>query len=455
MTIRGWVPPRTNGDDDEASPISQSCQMITFDLQSPEEPAHSYDSDCSQSSSSSTSGCFEVTPELPKPRKGDPKWVARPRNSFFIFRCEFIRDHSRGGRLAATAEPGAAEKTLSKRAGEAWGRLGEEQKNHYDQLALEEKKRHAEKHPDYRYRPVRGDKSRKGRTFDARTRHKSSGGVTKSRSSRRSRRRVRSDSPSPEGDSIFRSPLLQSPCPADSLLSSRRRSISVPPPSLLYAPFTPSQGPPFVPGIRRAISYQEPGISTEGHSPLSSFSSDQLMYPGGSSTPTDYAMSPMSGYISPVQLVGTSAYVSPLSAVSSSLANWNGEFDYPVAQETLPMGLSASMWSPEQFTGDPSSNGPSQLQSPAMPSQTVYPNTTLYTPNGIAMAHEFPHFIPPADCIRATPLANYTLDETARANALHAFDTGLAEHTEGDYLPFGISAAEEQRLFDGLVSFNN
>ncbi|ESK83693.1 hypothetical protein Moror_2135 [Moniliophthora roreri MCA 2997] len=125
MTIRGWTPLQSDGDDDQGvSSDTQSCQMITFNARNPEQSVHSYKSACSpESSSSSVSGVFEATPESPRPRKGDPGWVARPRNAFFIFRCNFIQDHSRGGRKATVASPSTAEKTLSKRAGEAWRSL--------------------------------------------------------------------------------------------------------------------------------------------------------------------------------------------------------------------------------------------------------------------------------------------------------------------------------------------
>src|SRR6266550_2637147 len=50
---------------------------------------------------------------------GDSLWVARPRNAFIIFRCQYVRRHSRMGRRArGTGAP--AEKSLSKRAAEAW-----------------------------------------------------------------------------------------------------------------------------------------------------------------------------------------------------------------------------------------------------------------------------------------------------------------------------------------------
>ncbi|KAJ3817446.1 high mobility group box domain-containing protein, partial [Lentinula raphanica] len=72
----------------------------------------------------------------------DPNWVARPRNAFIIFRS--------GGKRGLLS---TLDKTMSKRAGDAWKLLSRAQKAHYKQLADQEKKEHALAHPGYRYRP--------------------------------------------------------------------------------------------------------------------------------------------------------------------------------------------------------------------------------------------------------------------------------------------------------------
>uniref|UniRef100_A0A0W0F876 HMG box domain-containing protein n=2 Tax=Moniliophthora roreri TaxID=221103 RepID=A0A0W0F876_MONRR len=429
MTIRGWTPLQSDGDDDQGvSSDTQSCQMITFNARNPEQSVHSYKSACSpESSSSSVSGVFEATPESPRPRKGDPGWVARPRNAFFIFRCNFIQDHSRGGRKATVASPSTAEKTLSKRAGEAWRSLTPEEKARYSRLADEEKIQHAQKHPGYRYRPPL-------------------------------RRTIHSRSPPPQAEGAFRSPILLSPEPKEqsSLTCSRRRSISVPPFSLLHTAFSPPQSMPG-PGIRRAASYQEPGISVEPSSSLSSFVSNQLVYPDGTSAPTEHEPSPMSGHTSPAQSVDCHGYnMSPLTAVTSSLANGNGEVDYIALHEPPATSLGTQMWSsPEPFMGEASSGGSSQLRSPATLPMVYVPITPLYPPGGVGIVHELPHFASQLYCVQDTPMTNYTLDEAARARALHVYHAGLSERANTQYLEFDMPVSEEQRLFNGLNTYDS
>ncbi|KZT74062.1 hypothetical protein DAEQUDRAFT_734921 [Daedalea quercina L-15889] len=84
-------------------------------------------------------------------RERDPSWVARPPNAFIIFRAEYSRKHAQANRNCAPT----LEKTLSKRAGEAWSALSSQEKEPYKQRAEKERLEHAEKHPHYRYKPRR------------------------------------------------------------------------------------------------------------------------------------------------------------------------------------------------------------------------------------------------------------------------------------------------------------
>lgn len=91
---------------------------------------------------------------------GDPLWVARPRNAFIIFRCEYAQRHSRMGRRARrTGAP--TEKSLSKRAAEAWHQLSHEEKHHFKALADQERVEHARLYPYYRFRPVKRPSSKR------------------------------------------------------------------------------------------------------------------------------------------------------------------------------------------------------------------------------------------------------------------------------------------------------
>lgn len=117
----------------------------------------------SPSSSSTDSESFDVNDDicdLPHVKEepvtgGDPSWVARPRNAFIIFRCEYARRHSKLGRGVKRGTGPASEKSLSKRAGEAWHQLPREEKKRFKTLADQERSEHARLHPDYRFRPAK------------------------------------------------------------------------------------------------------------------------------------------------------------------------------------------------------------------------------------------------------------------------------------------------------------
>ncbi|KAI0035022.1 high mobility group box domain-containing protein, partial [Vararia minispora EC-137] len=77
-----------------------------------------------------------------------PGYIKRPRNSFIIFRCDYVQRH-RG------TSPPTGEKymRLSKRASEAWRKLNRQERAVYVRLSELEKEEHARQHPDYVYRP--------------------------------------------------------------------------------------------------------------------------------------------------------------------------------------------------------------------------------------------------------------------------------------------------------------
>ncbi|KAF8633354.1 hypothetical protein AX17_004526 [Amanita inopinata Kibby_2008] len=98
--------------------------------------------------------CLEVERQSDCAPRCNPTWVARPRNAFIIFRCEYARRHSRmGKRVKRTGAP--ADKSLSKRAAEAWHQLSNGERDHFKTLAEQERIEHARMHPDYRFRPMK------------------------------------------------------------------------------------------------------------------------------------------------------------------------------------------------------------------------------------------------------------------------------------------------------------
>ncbi|KDR81947.1 hypothetical protein GALMADRAFT_240284 [Galerina marginata CBS 339.88] len=86
-------------------------------------------------------------------RHSDPSWVARPRNEFILFRCDYVKKHSREGKRTRRAPGAGGEKTLSKQAAEAWHHLSPEERLYWKERANGERNEHARQHPDYRYRP--------------------------------------------------------------------------------------------------------------------------------------------------------------------------------------------------------------------------------------------------------------------------------------------------------------
>ncbi|OSD05791.1 HMG-box, partial [Trametes coccinea BRFM310] len=70
----------------------------------------------------------------------------RPRNAFMIFRSEYCMD-------VKESQVEHDHRMISKILGEVWRNLEPERKEHYKQLAAEEKRVHTIKYPNYRFSP--------------------------------------------------------------------------------------------------------------------------------------------------------------------------------------------------------------------------------------------------------------------------------------------------------------
>lgn len=121
-------------------------------------------------------------------RAENANYIPRPKNSFILFRTEFVARHKRAGEaFGATASAAAAATTaallaaerrvknegydfggmgdgeelegasLSKQASEVWNRMNDAEKQPWVDLADKEKEEHARRYPNYRYRPVRSN----------------------------------------------------------------------------------------------------------------------------------------------------------------------------------------------------------------------------------------------------------------------------------------------------------
>ncbi|KAH9483644.1 Repressor of filamentous growth 1 [Psilocybe cubensis] len=97
-------------------------------------------------------------------KHADPSWVARPRNEFILFRCDYVRKHSREGKRVRRPPGAEAEKTLSKQAAEAWHHLPPEERLYWKERANGERNEHARRYPDYRYRPKKSAAGRRRQT---------------------------------------------------------------------------------------------------------------------------------------------------------------------------------------------------------------------------------------------------------------------------------------------------
>ncbi|KAG6909589.1 hypothetical protein DXG01_016628 [Tephrocybe rancida] len=177
--LLGWAPVKEESDHADASvPHTPSSDLlsglVTFQVQStkdcgtrpssPEAPSPAASSDSSLYTDN-------TQPSSDIVRRGDPAWVARPRNAFIIFRCDYSRKHTKEGKRVRRP-PGtvSTEKTLSKRAGEAWRLLSAQERKPYEERAEQEKEQHARMHPNYRYRPAkRSGHKRKNSSISSRS----------------------------------------------------------------------------------------------------------------------------------------------------------------------------------------------------------------------------------------------------------------------------------------------
>jgi HMG box factor len=80
--------------------------------------------------------------------------IPRPRNAFILFRQKYHQSVLDEGNVIRTNPE------VSRELGRRWRALSPEEKNHWNNLANEEKKNHAKKYPGYRYTPRRNGKAK-------------------------------------------------------------------------------------------------------------------------------------------------------------------------------------------------------------------------------------------------------------------------------------------------------
>ncbi|KAL5478929.1 hypothetical protein ACEPAI_2216 [Sanghuangporus weigelae] len=94
-------------------------------------------------------------------------YVPRPKNSFILFRTEFVAQRTNGetqnssGSKSDVDDDDDTTQSLSKQASAVWNKMTDEEKKPYVERAKLEKAAHEAKYPHYRYKPVRQNSARK------------------------------------------------------------------------------------------------------------------------------------------------------------------------------------------------------------------------------------------------------------------------------------------------------
>ena len=337
--ITGWASINHNGDRVEL-PHSLDAKLEAYS------PLPASPTDDATSSDRSPS------PDLEPARKGDPDWVARPRNSFIIFRCEFARQHAGVGHKGKRYADDIPEKSLSKRASEAWKALPHSEKLRFQVMADLEKKQHAKDNPNYRFKPVRRpSSSRRSRRSSSSNSASAGPRLRRTLIARRQKSGRDSSTPSPSEysatptSSTFALPDTAATSASNldfglsddllkALKAAHRRSTSAPRLSNGSVPLS------YEPASR--MEFRRSKSITEGwqipqqwpydvavsltHNPtcFTTDSSTQSYLTTGNPqdfVPPDYVVTPPSPR---TNLDFPALQVSPFTAVASSLTNWNG-----------------------------------------------------------------------------------------------------------------------------------
>ena len=118
--------------------------------------------------------------KMDRKRAEDANYIPRPRNSFILFRNDFVERHKQRaealglttaavsaaavgaslGRRASSSsddddDEGGTSRTLSKQASDIWNNMSDAEKAPWQEAAEDEKREHAKKYPNYRFRPKR------------------------------------------------------------------------------------------------------------------------------------------------------------------------------------------------------------------------------------------------------------------------------------------------------------
>ncbi|PPQ66032.1 hypothetical protein CVT26_010788 [Gymnopilus dilepis] len=372
--IFGWSPPDNRDyvevavSPDELQPLENPAFHIsdTNPIKYIRHTTSGHHASSSPGSSTSALSTDGDPPPCHKPtgKRNDPNWVARPRNEFILFRCDYVRKHSREGKRARKAPGADPEKTLSKQAAEAWHHLSPEERLYWKERANGERNEHARRYPDYRYRPKKGAGGRRRPPKSSNT--KTCGSMDKSTDEGNGMLE-----PNNPTASETHSPSLSGVTPRKPV---PRRYSSVP-------EFTVSNP------VNRRLR------STASHSWLATPVASPAQGTGFALTPSLHPYAPL-----PLRLQSTAPFMakdysqSPkpqppapiIHSTSSSLLNWNGE--RMVASPPQPTQYVSST-SVSLFSGVDIANGPTLAEftsggNPIESAQCLDMNAGPFQPNG-------------------------------------------------------------------------
>ncbi|KAI5950831.1 RFG1 [Candida jiufengensis] len=115
---------------------------------------HNNNSVVQQSSNNSPSDSTSTNSQLQCICKTNPNKIPRPRNAFILFRQKFHQTVLDEGTVIRTNPE------VSRELGKRWRSLNSIEKQHWNNLAEEEKKNHELKYPGYKYAPRRNGKNK-------------------------------------------------------------------------------------------------------------------------------------------------------------------------------------------------------------------------------------------------------------------------------------------------------
>ncbi|KAF7356407.1 HMG box domain-containing protein [Mycena venus] len=444
--ILGWTPSSPDGDVVDVVP--QASLQFTFKLarSGPSSPSMSV----AEAPSPPPSVGVLTTPNA------QTKKIPRPPNSFIIFRTEYTRLHHNPkgtrSRRDALRDDVKAIASVSRKAGDAWRLLPPEEKQRYQHLAELAKEQHARAHPNYQYRPQRHKTSGARRTLSVPKRRLPSPTLT-----------IRTVSDTQTiGSSVEQPPSSPGaedlpPAVDPTVKADRRRSSSVPvtlgehqftsaflPEERWERPERPTQTK------RRSRSVTQDWVSlAPSLHPQESFfdpRSPQNAVFSQSFYPPFLPCSPHAHLdtVDPSTLFTPAQHMSPLAAVASSLAGWNGAVPSPSSTPLVapiapqPMYLSPPSWlaTPETVLAYGTAASPCVVSPIPLPADQWPLDPAGHYVFGVptgwdALAHEH--------LKAATDPEDY-----ARAAALQEYEHGLQERVHGvadpnaDFNFFGV-----------------